>query len=50
MYSYKNGFIRSNKVVRIRYFYITFLKKKGREEKKWKEKLFNFLYFLGKTP
>ena len=38
MYSYKNGFIRSNKVIRVWYHYVSFTKKKGREEKKWKGK------------
>ena len=38
MYNYKNGFIRSNKVIRIRYHYVSLTKKKRREEKKWKEK------------
>ena len=39
MYNYKNGFIKSNKVIRIWYHYVSFQKKKkAREGKKWKEK------------
>ena len=34
----KNGFIRSNKVIRFWYHYVSF-KKKGREEKQWREKV-----------